>query len=99
MPGVMPRHTPRCEGLRGAGHRHISPLRQHARIEQQCLAEGIYPWCLMNMARDTEVGLIRFNKRAHARTAHMRASVQAVNSRLIGWTVCDENFIAGLFNH
>src|SRR6266446_3615091 len=95
----MPRHALRCQGLRCAGHRHIPTLRQHPRIEQQCLANGVFTWCLMNMTRDTEVRLIGFNKGAHTVTAHMRASVKAVNSRLIGWTMRYENFIACLFNH
>src|SRR5437899_5518829 len=68
-------------------------------IDQKCLADGVFTWCLMNMARDTEVRLISFNKGAHTGTAHMRASVKAVNSRLIGWTMRYENFIACLFNH
>src|SRR3989442_716349 len=88
-----------CEGLRRTGYHHIPTLRQHPRIEQECLADGVFTWCLVNMARNTEVRLIGFDEGTHAVTAHMRASVNAVNSRPIGWTVGHENFIARLFDH
>ena len=98
MSGVLPWYAVCRQGLRRAGHRHIPPLRQHPGIEQEGLADAVFTRGLMNMARDTEVRLIGFDEGAHAVTAHMRASVNAVNRRLIGWTVRHENFIARLFD-
>src|SRR4029453_18107516 len=68
-------------------------------IDQVCAANGVFTRRLMNMARDAEVRLIAFDKTAHTVTAHMQAGVNAVNRRLIRWTVRDENFVARLFDH
>src|SRR5215510_3759887 len=99
MPRVVSWHTVRCQGFRGASHRYISTLSQHPRIDQVCAANGIFTRRFMNMARDAEVRLIGFDKAAHTVTAHMQAGVNAVNRRLIRWTVRNENFVAHLLDH
>ena len=83
----MPWHAVRGEALRSATHHHIPTLGEHPRIDEARVANDIFARCLMNMARDAQVRLIRFDKAAHTVTAHMQAGVNAVNRRPIRWTV------------
>src|SRR4249920_1088516 len=92
-------HTVRCQGFRGASHPYIPTLGQHPRIDKVGAANGVFTRRLMNMARDAEVRLIGFDKAAYTVTTHMQARVNAINRRLIRWTVRDQDFVARLFNH
>src|SRR5438132_8393461 len=98
MPGVVSWHTVCNQGFRGTSYRHIATLGQHPRIDKVCAANGVFTRCLMNMARDAEVRLIGFDKAAHTVTAHMQAGVNAIDRRLMRWTVRHKDFVACLFD-
>ena len=53
----------------------------------------------MDVARNTDIGLIGFDELPHTGTADMLAGVETVYSGVVGRAMGDEDFTWGIFDH